>query len=208
MKHIMKHQEPKELIAWKKEMGSHASYKCLQKPEKDITKQSLLREQGYICCYCECTIDEKNSHIEHFSPQRSGSVDELEYQNFLCSCNGANARSHCGHKKAGWFDKNLLISPLDPACEDFFTYLSDGYIKPKKDNDPLAQTTIDKLGLNFSELKDKRKKLIDGILALDAVEPLSEEDFLLWKNKIKQEFLEEKGGKYEQFWTLIKCFSQ
>lgn len=32
-------------------------------------KEELLKEQGYLCCYCMARIQPETSHIEHFWPK-------------------------------------------------------------------------------------------------------------------------------------------
>jgi len=89
MKYIKKNPEPKELRDWKrKQKGDKRNYQNLKKtPEKDIVYDSLLQEQGYLCCYCCKRVTKEKSHIEHLILQ-SQSHDDLtvDYNNLLVSC--------------------------------------------------------------------------------------------------------------------------
>ena len=38
---------------------------------KDQLKESLLKEQGYLCAYCMSRISEDTMKVEHWHPQRS-----------------------------------------------------------------------------------------------------------------------------------------
>lgn len=93
---------------------------------------ALMAEQGYICCYCERRLTNDDSHIEHFRPQSDPTVDPLDFGNLLCSCQNQLKKGeprHCGNLKGEWFDRDLLVSPLIPGCEDRFAFTGDGEIK-------------------------------------------------------------------------------
>lgn len=55
MKHIVKAEEPEELVNWKALANEdwQPTYDDLRGTEKRAVKNSLMAEQGYICCYCE-----------------------------------------------------------------------------------------------------------------------------------------------------------
>jgi hypothetical protein len=44
---------------------NYKSWKLSSAQRKQIVNK-LIKSQKAICCYCECRIDKKNSHIEHF----------------------------------------------------------------------------------------------------------------------------------------------
>ncbi|MCC5617676.1 hypothetical protein LC605_21805 [Nostoc sp. CHAB 5836] len=79
-----------------------------------------------------------------------------------------------GHKKKYWYDENLMVSPLEINCADFFKYPASGEIKPTDNagKKAIAETTIKKLALDIDKLQKMRKKAIDG--ALLATEGLTE----------------------------------
>lgn len=76
--------------------------------------ESLRREQTWICCYCEFTVeDNTDSHIEHLTP-RGGSAGNrnltYRYTNLAASCNGGTAENrHCGHHKGHQCDPSLFF---------------------------------------------------------------------------------------------------
>ena len=124
-----------------------------------------MREQGFICCYCESLVTTIDSHVEHFRPKEGFTDLQLDYGNLHCSCQQDPAPGeprHCGHRKGSWFDEELLVSPLDPNCEERFTYTANGDIFPRP-NDRAAQTTIDRLGLNLPKLNALRAAAVDAL---------------------------------------------
>ncbi len=123
MKHIVKGIEPQELTDFIAAANPDwtPTYRGLTGIAKSALKESLMKEQGYICCYCERTLTENDSHIEHFKPQNDPGVDPLDFTNMLCSCQKNLPRGddrHCGNLKGGWFDGTLLVSPMNSSCEN------------------------------------------------------------------------------------------
>lgn len=57
---------------------------------KKKLKEILLKEQGYICCYCGQRVEETNSHIEHVRPKKENKHLTYEYYHLLISCDGAS----------------------------------------------------------------------------------------------------------------------
>nr|WP_199330696.1 retron system putative HNH endonuclease [Microcoleus sp. FACHB-68] len=181
-------------------------YKDLRGTPKTELHESLLREQGYICCYCGNSINDKDSHIEHFKPQTTYPDLTLEYTNLLASCQREGKKSepvHCGPKKAYWYDEQLMISPLEPNCADFFTYSGSGEILPATDPDKqaAAKETIDKLGLDIDKLRAERIQAIEGFL--QAIKGLTDEEIQQFAQAYEK--LDVKG-KYAPFATVIAYF--
>lgn len=205
MKQIIKHPEPKEFIAWKAMATENwtPKYANLQKPEKEIVRQSLLSEQGNICCYCQRRITSQSSHIEHFRPQANDTEDfslEIEYSNLHASC-FPDAESefplHCGPLKGAHFDENLLISPLEPNCETEFDFGFDGTIAPKK-HSKRAEYTISLLGLDIKKLTAKRRLVIEVFIS--DLENETEQDFQIFLTK----YLDKNDGSFQEYHTALK----
>ncbi|XZF61302.1 MAG: retron system putative HNH endonuclease [Gloeotrichia echinulata DVL01] len=89
MKYIQKSEEPESFTAWKKLANDdwNPSWEDLRKPQKTYVHNSLLQEQGFICCYCGRHINHENSHIEHLQPRTTYPQLALDYTNLLASCN-------------------------------------------------------------------------------------------------------------------------
>jgi uncharacterized protein (TIGR02646 family) len=201
MKHIIKQSEPIEFSEWKQQANEdwQPTYDILGGDVKKSVKVSLMEEQGYICCYCERRLEINDSHIEHFQPQHDPAVDALDYSNILCSCQDRLEKGeprHCGNLKGDWFDRTLLISPLEPSCKKRFHFNGDGTIRPTNAEDQAAATTIEKLGLDLPILNDLRNQAIEPFLDPE----LTAEQF----TKFVYGYLQKKNkGILGEFWTTI-----
>ena len=202
MKYIVKQREPQAFTDWKASSNEdwQPTYDNLAGEPKRALKKTLMTEQGYICCYCERRLSDKDSHIEHFRPQSDPSVDPLDYANMLCSCQNQIKKGeprHCGNLKDNWFDQNLLVSPLDPECEGRFSFTGDGGIQPATEDDEAAETTIIKLGLGIPKLNDLRSKAIEPFLD----ESLSHQDF---RDFVSGYLKKDASGNLGEFCTTIQ----
>ncbi len=210
MKQIIKNNEPQEFIDWKNSANEdwQPEYSNLRSPEKDIVKNSLMQEQGGLCCYCEVDITYQDSHIEHFIPQHLPKCDNLDYNNMLCSCQDRLDKRiprHCGkskdHDKGCAYHPSLLISPLDKNCETKFEYDMLGNIYPVKDSagndDTTASYTINCLQLQ--KLRRARNNAIDGILeCINFENSTNSSDFI--NNYLQRDI----NGIFPEFYTTIK----
>lgn len=202
MKYIQKGSEPDSFSAWKAQESSEwkPSYDDLSGSPKRALKQALMREQGFICCYCEREIVDADSHIEHFRPQHDPLTDPLDYQNLLCSCQQSLKRSeprHCGNLKGDWFDDSLLLSPLDSRCEARLAYTADGRVHPAQSDDQAAVATISHLGLDCAKLQGLRKAAISPFLE----EELTQTEFGLF---VENYLRLDQTGHFQPFWTTIR----
>jgi uncharacterized protein (TIGR02646 family) len=125
---IKKQAEPRSLKSAKKE-HKNLTYVTFSEAKEfaasfEVLRQSLLTEQGCICCYCQKRIafkDEETGKIlmktEHFLPKRGQEAVEskqLDYDNLLAVCLGnsdSEKDNHCDSSKA---DKRLKVLP-NPA---------------------------------------------------------------------------------------------
>ncbi len=206
MKYIHKNGEPQSFTDWKQLANEdwQPSWLNFQEPQKSEVKNSLLEEQGSICCYCEKDIQNTESHIEHIKPRSNPDYcgAELEYGNLLCSCGPSQkkgAPSHCGDKKGDWFNEHDFITPLVLTCEDRFSYTAHGEIIPKRENDNAAIVTIEKLGLNISSLVALRKARIDVFLDPD-IDADDQKAFLT------NYTARNSDGGFNEFWTTANHF--
>jgi uncharacterized protein (TIGR02646 family) len=188
MRFIQKNPEPASFTHWKRQANAdwQPSFAELKKPEKPELLSSLLKEQGYICCYCCQRLSPTRSHIEHLKPQKHClEAEKIAYENLLASCPGyleeeivtdRSPQEFCGQKKGDWYDPNSMVSPLDPHCAEYFCYTATGEILPTTNatNQIAAKTTIDRLGLNHPKLDRGRRTALEGIL--DDLESLTNED--------------------------------
>ncbi len=205
MKYIKKSEEPESFTVWKNLANEdwQPSWENFSKPQKTYVRDSLLQEQGFICCYCGRRINTDDSHLEHLKPRTTYPQSALEYTNILASCQKDTVRKeplHCGKIKDKWYDDNLMISPLDVNCAEFFRYTDDGQILATNNSEKqlAAETTIDKLALNIDKLKNLRAKSIEPILEI--INTITEEE----RQNLILGFSETNSkGYYEEFCAAI-----
>lgn len=202
MKHILKQHEPEAFSNWKALANDdwQPTYAMLSGETKRVVKTALMAEQGYICCYCERRLTEEDSHIEHFRPQSDPAVDPLDFGNLLCSCQNQNKKGeprHCGNLKEDWFDRFLIVSPLDPECENRFAFIGNGEIKSLADHDLAASETIKKLGLDIAKLNALRAEAIEPFLD----DHLSRHEMQAF---VTGYLNRDESGQFGEFWTTIR----
>ena len=185
MKYIKKGHPPSELIKIHKDKTkTYDNDVCDNKkinPKitvKSDTLKSLMKEQGYICCYCmqKISIDNLTSAsplyptIEHYIAQttqesKDNNLD-TDYKNMLATCHGNDKKDpdnkHCDSSRGSQPFKYL--NPLYISCERVLGYAPDGSIFCLDDSHKTEiEYDIGILNLNFQKLKDSRKSIIDGL---------------------------------------------
>jgi uncharacterized protein (TIGR02646 family) len=161
MKKIIKQSEPRSLV----EHRSQANANYDNYPDKDKLRESLLKEQGYICCYCMSRINLDEMKIEHWQSQTQYKSRQLDYRNLLGACMGNQGarpqNQHCDTRKG---DSEITINPIerDKNCESLIKYRPDGkiYSDDVSVNDDLNET----LNLNLGFLKKNRKDALDVVI--------------------------------------------
>lgn len=124
--------------------------------------------QNKRCAYCECTIktsiDDSNSHIEHFRQRSRYGQGIFDWDNLFGSCNKLDS---CGNHKDSLptYDYLDLIKMDEDDPEDFLEFLPDGSVSPKQELQPAdfnrATETIRIFNLNGS-LRRIRESHIKG----------------------------------------------
>ena len=105
MRAIQKGTEPTSLARHRSSSSGDyvADYDNYQ--HKDELRQSLVTEQGKICCYCMQRIEptENGMKIEHWHSQRHYPTERLDYANLLGACLGGEGQppnqQHCDTRK-------------------------------------------------------------------------------------------------------------
>ncbi|WP_223754975.1 retron system putative HNH endonuclease [Myxococcus sp. RHSTA-1-4] len=178
MRPIVRSAEPASFKDWKARASARwrPTWENLKRPEKPEVLSALLRDQGYVCCYCERRIDpdraQRESHIEHLQPRHHAPELALEFSNLLACCQAGleeqprQVPAHCGHLKG---DTPIEVHPLMRDCRDYFVFDSAGGVRPN-DADPAraaaARRTIDTLGLDIPKLVAQRNMAIEAVLPL------------------------------------------
>jgi uncharacterized protein (TIGR02646 family) len=207
MKRIIKKEEPKEFIDWKLNWETPPDWQTFDgKPIKQSVKETLLKEQGYICCFCENRVTMDQGHIAHLLDRKQHPELVLEYGNMLYSCpeNQRGEPQTCGHAQG---NRKLPISPLDEDCENHFIYDGEtGEILPRENSNKFsdAQETIRILNLNASKVLCKKRLEAYHETENNKVE-LTIDEFEVWINNILKRNIE---NKFTPFWTTIKYAAQ
>ena len=207
MKTIYKNDEPQEILQWKSKFknknGRVPRYSDLNEvenlPHKILLKNSLLSEQGHICCYCCKPIDTKNSHIEHIRPKEREEYRaiSLEYENLLESCQGYHDREeNYGHSKDNAFNEELFVSPLEENCESLFEFSNRGKIKAVDGNER-AGYTIELLNLDTEQLNAART---EAMWVSGAMDELTEDECQKLLDKFQSV---DERGRYAGFSDAI-----
>lgn len=151
---IKKGSEPNAWMRYRLTQG--AEFRAI--PE---LKDSLLKEQGYLCAYCMARIDKDHMKVEHFKPQSLYPQDIFVYGNLLACCLGkTQEKSHCDTSKG---NAEVSLSPLSPSCIDTLSYESGtGKIKS---SDLDYERELDRiLHLNTPIIKQNRLRVLQGAI--------------------------------------------
>ena len=168
MKHIVKQREPDTFSEWKTldKMAHRPNWNRVPADIKRDVHLALIQEQGFLCCYCQALVNPESSHVEHFRPRSKLGYRhlQLDYTNLHGSCGRDSVKGEprqCGFSKGDWFDEQLLISPLDAACEVRFRFTGDGRIRPAPgDAAEAAAQTIKRLALDLPKLDKRRQEVL------------------------------------------------
>lgn len=191
--------------------GDHLFRRVKRTRGYDLLRHTLIREQGYVCCYCGHSIDENEITVEHVQPK--GVHRELvgEYSNLMISCQGGrdipkNADGspkydrtyfpqHCDASKD---EDEIPIKPSDD-CEGRFFYDEFGNISCAA-GDADAITTINTLRLDSPYLTQERSDEIFNSLYDDAGNLLNTAEL---ENVYEKMLTKDKDGRYHNFHFII-----
>lgn len=197
MRHIKKSSEPKKYSDWRKK-NKPQNYGELSPEIKQHVKQALLTEQYHLCCYCEKSINIENTTIEHLLPKDKSPQKQLDYSNFLASCNSKN---HCNQKRG---NEPLEVNPLQKDIESKFQF----FLTYRNRKTPVInikgnEQVIKTLNLNDNTLQRQRGKTLLGLTALYGcfdVNTLDTEDV---KKIVESISNADENGKLQEFATAI-----
>lgn len=146
-------------------VSSKEEYRDISSKDKDIIKQSLLMEQGYLCAYCMRSLDNINNvKIEHIAPQSIYPEKSLSYKNMLAVCDGNEGSPYsfqtCDtHKR----DCEIKADPTESSVIDTIYYNTSGEIlsSDSRINDDL--NNVLNLNAEGSYLVKSRKDALNAI---------------------------------------------
>jgi len=159
MQYIEKSREPKSFTEQKAK-----GIQSFDDLEKTDLRTSLIKEQGYLCCYCMSRIedDRRKVKIEHWYPE-SESIKEgdrgrtIKYSNLLLACCGKYGEYECCDTKKG--QKIIFVNPQKKNHIKKIKYRKDGTIY-SEDAD-LNDDLNNKLNLNIKRHKENRRIIYD-----------------------------------------------
>lgn len=160
MRQIIKGREPRSLTEHR--AAAHATYDNYA--DKGSLREALLRDQGWLCCYCMGRIDADRMKIEHWAAQETHPERQIDYQNLLGACPGnegaPRGQQHCDTHKGS---RALTIHPADTqrSCETLIVYRSDGSIDA--DLPEIRRDLDETLNLNVRRLKENRKAVLEAL---------------------------------------------
>ena len=116
-------------------------------------------------------------------PGKYESKRSLDYTNLVASCNTTRT---CGTKKENDYEEAQFVSPLNPECEDKFTYYPNGTIEGD-------EYTIGLLNLNDYELRKARESIFKGLQGLD-------------RDAIEMYYINSEQEEYPAYFNVIKWY--
>lgn len=194
---INKSSAPTSLIEYKRTVN--ASFDNLPSDVKQEIRNSLLKEQGYICAYCMKRINNENdTKIEHYIPRNS--ENDLDYLNLLAVCYGNEGFSKeiqtCDTRKA---NLEIKIDPQDEVAMNTISYTSLGIIKSRNLRYENDINNILNLNCPIGYLKSNRKAALDGlkeVLHKKKVSLKKEHFKRIYENYIKEKELNGRHTEY------------
>ncbi|NEG90621.1 retron system putative HNH endonuclease [Bifidobacterium aerophilum] len=154
-------------------LDGETPFDLLTSGAKSELKESLLKEQGYLCAYCMRGIDADRMRVEHWHPQSDGVEGarlSVQYSNMFACCEGGEETKAppedqtCDKRKGERF---ITVNPTSQSDIDTIYYQEDGVIKSM---DPAIQSDLGEpgetgkkalspLGLNQKDLIRNREAI-------------------------------------------------
>ncbi len=208
MKQIVKNAEPNSLLQHR--ASQFANFDNIPLATKEELRQSLLSEQGYICCYCMKRIPEHTSpymKVEHYKCQDNFGALQLTYTNLIGACTGNEGqpkiKQTCDTKKG---NSELTISPNStlPICETLFKYNAEGEISSITDNADINRQLNEVLNLNMQTLKDGRREIylqVQGRVIQESKKS-NKASFVKFLEQEKAKWLERTENKHRPYCSV------
>jgi len=223
MHRINKGSEPRFFADWKADFrvreGREPVYDDLKgTAEYGMLKRHLLKEQGYICCYCEKAIGRGSTwtdcNIEHFMPRHPDrrflntaecavcEAAQLDYNNLFVSCMGEESDflDHCNHKKDNWYEFKTCVSPASKEIEGLFGFRMGGKIFAEGGNKK-AQAMLEHLNLDTYALQEQRKNAYVAVMESEFDDELIQDDSYIMDTIHYYGSMQE--GYYTEFCSMI-----
>ncbi len=250
MKRILKNEEPIAFADWKAQEAErleslyaknkadnawdHLPSSPSPNPEPDIIYYSkkelanaLLKEQGYLCCYCNRLLhqepskrgdtehNDRRTSIEHLDAKESNArQNTFRFNNLAASCMGGEKRiprfSYCNSRRG---NDPLAILPTNENVESLVYYTLEGEIFGATDD--ITDTLHKVLGLQYfdearrAEIRAAFYENLDKYNAWDDEDEEGRPELIhISEDKARQQILELSQGegtpvKYKEFCSAI-----
>ena len=191
--------------------GDHLFRKVKHVCGYKLFRHTLIREQGYVCCYCGHTVDDNCITVEHVMTKSVHRELVGEYSNLMVSCRGGRDipkdsegndlydrtyfPTHCDASK---LHDEILIKPSDD-CEGRFFYDEFGGISCAV-GDTDAQDTINKLRLDSPYLTQERCDEILHTLYDDRGNLLNRDEL---ERVFDRMMVKDRDGRFHNFHFVI-----
>lgn len=234
MKFVNKSEEPKELREYRQNNPNSSWQNFRDECQSGLDKvyETLSKDQGGLCAYCEIKVTKDNRQVEHFH-EKSDSSDpnnptrwHLDWNNLWYCCKGGAQKSDkpdtylkpvkenlsCGsHKNDG--DYRNMLSPNEiPMFPRIFYYerLPDRVLIHADESLCLqagidnnrVKNTIDALNLNCKRLREARLAVIKPIMSTISEMQPTRDQ----TKKLATHLLGDKheNGEWGEFFTMIR----
>jgi uncharacterized protein (TIGR02646 family) len=202
---IIKTREPRTLTEYKKTLN--ATYENMHSNIKEEVRLQLLKDQGFLCCYCMCRLKAEKTKIEHFQSQKKYPTLDLDYKNLFIACTGNEGQifknQTCDTKKSDLEIKNFNLITTDFSKQ--IQYNIDGHIKS---SNPSIDTELNEiLNLNNQILKENRKNVYLAINNNFKKLHNKEKFNLYCLNKLRNKYLNKNNkDEFESFFPIAIYF--
>jgi uncharacterized protein (TIGR02646 family) len=178
-------------------------------------KQFLIDEQHGLCAYCQKTINQETSSIEHVIPKEFSVELSTCYYNLVAVCKKTpedeNGKLHCDKEK-----QSKLITPFifasncdvtGAANNSYFAAGAGGMLAPKEKiadyHKFQVEAFINILNLNHAALIGNRNEALNGIFAIyRSISTDKDEQKKFWHSQF-QSILLNKSRSYRQFLLIF-----
>jgi uncharacterized protein (TIGR02646 family) len=225
--------EPAVLSAFRAENpgGTWSEFKDFK--ESGTVFDSLAREQGFICAYCEMTIEPGiRGQVEHFEPKSRSTARHnlhLDFGNLLGCCEGGTwafdprrseppipKTQHCGSLKGDRSPAGQMLDPRHIPLEARIWLVSSNTGQLSVDRaaclatgvDPnLATSTLDFVGLNRPVLARQRRETL-AELDRAAFGDRDETDGEISRFEVAvEQILPDSRGRLPAYWSTIRIWA-
>lgn len=197
---INKGTKPNSLL--KAIQEGETNYLNLKKDVMVDLRNTLLKDQGFVCCYCQKRIPERispKSKIEHFKSRVNFPKLQLDYKNMFIACNGKglNSIETCDTSK-----KNRELNSfnfLNSKIEEKIKYTKNGVIfsVDEKINSEINEV----LNLNEEGLRQARQNVYMSIRRIK--QKLNRKgQFQRGIEKLNSEYSSKKSRQFEPFYGV------